>query len=68
MAVFALGDSIELRCMRRSGVVSDSVGSEEGSVGYVLATIIRVESSNSLLHFVFNHGGKCNEGLFDLGL
>lgn len=39
----------ELRCMQRSGVVSDSVGSEEGSEGYVLATIIRVESSNSLL-------------------
>ena len=68
MAVFALEDSIELRCMRRSSVVSDSVGSKKGSEGYILATIIRVESSNSLLQFIFSQRSKCNEGIFDLEL
>lgn len=54
MAVFALRDAIELRCMRRSSVMGDTTVREEGAERDILATIIGVESANSLVKLVFN--------------
>lgn len=67
MAVFALGDSIKLRCMRWSGVVSNAMLREEGTESNILAAIIRVESPYPLFQFVLNQRCKGYEGLFDLG-